>query len=111
MILIIEATTGTISLVLLVIASYYSFQVLKSFEENEELAATKIFLHHSIVNSLKVHVIGSLIFGVSGLFSVYAIATEMPEIFQNMYKIGAAYVFATYTYMMYNIAQSTRQTN
>jgi len=105
---LLEVITGVLGGLIFLAAIVLMYRVHQKFEEDRELASTKIFLEGSMVRSLKVVAAGSIFLGLTGLISIIAILFGLHEIYKNFFRIGTAIVFLSYFYMNFEVYMATK---
>lgn len=106
---ILETIVGIISFLIFTTSAYLSFKILNQFEQDKELAATKIFLQGAMVKSLKALIFGIIAFTITALITLYATINNLEnELLRNSFRIGTIILFLTYLYLTYNIRKSVK---
>lgn len=107
MIYVPEVVIGFLGAFMLGLGAIWSSRVRKEFEEDDELAATRLFLKGSMVSSLKVLVASSFVFGFTGALSLAGIVSGI-DILANTIRVGTLVLFAGYVYLHYSMLKALR---
>jgi hypothetical protein len=105
---VVETVFGFLGAVFFLLCLRWSIEIEKKFQEDSELAATRIFLHDSVISSLKVAVAVSVVFGLTGLVSLIGISRGA-QLLSNLIRVGSGVLFLGYMYFHYSTEKAVKQ--
>lgn len=108
MVLLIETGWGTGMAVLMAGILYYNYQVIRQFNDDAKLAATRIFLQGRTPFAFKLFAFGITCYGLTALVGVLTISLD-PEIYRLITKAGSAIMFGSWIVFMRQMARATRK--
>lgn len=102
---LVETIFGLTGFIIFLISLKWAKDIFRRFKNDEELAATKIYLKNSIVSSLKIIALSSIFFAATGAVSLYGLQIENKTL-SNAVRVGSFILFASYIYFHYAIHSS-----
>lgn len=89
---------------------YYNYQILKNFDENEQLSITKVFLSDEGPKAFITFAMGFVIFGLFMLIGALTININ-DLIYHYGSKIGSFIMFLTWLYFMSTVSKISKPDN
>lgn len=102
---LIETVFGLTGALIFALGLKWARDIFRRFEDDEELAATQIFLQGSIVSSLRIVAVTAVFFALTGVVSLYGIYSGN-EMLSNAVRLGSLVLFMGYIQFHYSIHSS-----
>lgn len=103
-----EITWAVSGVLIFTMITWYNYQILRSLQENDELALAKLFVHPQAPSAFRAFAAGMVLYGTAMLIG--AVTVNINDlIYHYSSKIGSFVLFLTWIYMVKTLADITHQ--
>lgn len=100
----IEAIWAGVMVCLMVAILWYNYRVVRLFDTDPKLAATRLFLDGDAARVFKIFAFGITCYGLTALVGVVTLSVD-PDIYRIITKIGSLLLFGSWVVFMRTLTQ------